>query len=378
MHLEGDDIGDEAWKVLKCQGKLKNIENLGAQIRLISSTLNELLQSYTEKPNKIDPHLTEFLTSVYTEPSWLDWNLIQQGQQLFKRYEVSALLGLLCYSLVGGFTSPRIVGVLYLSSDLSKSRDKVFRRLLETLEMVFSCMESPESLKPGIMNKGWVHSLRTRLIHSCVRVQLTSKSTWDKSKAGVPINQEDLISTLFTFSFNILKIMRFLGAPIQPEDEYAYLHTWRYIGYLIGISEKNNPCTSINNMLLVFTERIIPNISLADQSQSASGILARQVLEAASFRYPLNISYKLHSEYSRAFLGSDYANALGIEHSMYHRFIVWFSIFWLRFFNYFFVCRLDINSPTFQRMCSKHRYFLNYHLATPLREDDNDKNMKVE
>jgi len=376
MHLEGDTIGDDAWQALKCQGKLQGIENLGAQIRLINPTLHELLMNEKlEKEKVADPRLSIFLKSAYTEPSWLDWNLIEKGQQLFKRYEVSALLCLLCYSLVGGFTAPRIVNVLYLSSDLSKSRDLVFRRLLETLDMVFSCMESPEALKPGPMNRGWVHALRTRLVHSSVRVHLTSKPTWDTSKAGIPINQEDLISTLFTFSFNILKIMRFLGAPIHPVDEHAYLHTWRYIGYLIGIQEKNNPCISIDHMLQVFELRIVPNISLSDQSQSSSGILARQVLDAASSRHPLNISYKLHSEYARAFLGPEYANALGIERSLFHRLLVWISIFWLRFWNYFFASTLSIHSPTFHRMCTKHRYFLKYHLAKPVT-DGNEKDAK--
>lgn len=364
--MEGDDVGDDAWRALKSQSKLQNVEKMGAQIRLISSTLNDLFLTAADNHNKIDPRLEAFLEHSYKEPEWLDWALIRQGQQLFKRYEVSALLGLLCHSLVGGFTSPRIVGVLYLSSDLSKSRDRVFRRLLETLEMVFSCMESPESLKPGPANRGWVHSLRTRMVHSCVRVNLTSKPHWDKSKAGIPINQEDLISTLFTFSFNILKVMRFLGAPIQPADEHAYLHTWRYVGYLIGISEENNPCVSIKHIMHAFETRIAPNISLADQSQSPSGILARQVLDAASDRFPLNMSYKLHSEYARALLGTEFANALGIEQSWPHRLLAWCLICWLRFWNFVIASRISIKSPIFQKMCTKHRYFLNYHLAKPV------------
>lgn len=370
MHLEGDDLGDDAWKAFKGQGKLKATENLGACIRLISPTLDSLFQSDALPTVMLDQRVQSLLNEMNREPVWLDWDLIKRGQELFKRYEISALLGLLCYSLVGGFTSPRIVGVLYLSSDLSKSRDKTFRRLVETLDMVLSCMESPRSLKPGHLNPGWRHALRTRLIHSCVRVRLTSKPGWDKTKSGVPINQEDLICTLFTFSYNILKVMRFLGAPMSDVDEHAYLHTWRYIGYLIGIKEEYNPCTSIKNMDHVFENIIRPNLSFADQSQAPSGILARQVLHAASDRYPVNVSYPIHSEYARAFLGSQHADALGIEKFWFQRIIVWLSIWWLRFWSFCIVSRLSIDNPIFHRMCSKHKFFLNYHLAKVTGESE--------
>jgi hypothetical protein len=35
-----------------------------------------------------------------------------------------------------------------------------------------------------------------------------------------------------------------LQVPISPPDQDAFLHLWRYIGYLLGIRDEFNPCTS--------------------------------------------------------------------------------------------------------------------------------------
>ncbi len=61
----------------------------------------------------------------------------------------------------------------------------------------------------------------------CRRVQTTLR--------GVPINQEDLLGTLGTFTVTTFEVMEKLGVPWNDEAELAYLMLWDRVGELLGI-----------------------------------------------------------------------------------------------------------------------------------------------
>ena len=381
MHLDGDDVGDEAFNLFANRFKqlfaAPNTENLRVNLRLLTSRFDQIIKS--DDAENLDNSISRFLSICTKEPEWLDWKLVAHGQNVFKRYESSSLLGLLCYSLVGGFTAPRIVQVLFSASNLTKSRDVTYRRLLDTLEMVFNCMSSVESLQPGADNIGWKSVLRTRLIHSCIRVHLMNQSILGSKEFCIPINQEDLVCTLYTFSANILTVMKYFGAPLSEYDEYCYCHAWRYIGYLIGVKDEYNPCISVENLHKTYINIILPNLTFEDQSQLPSGKLARQVLDAASSRPPRYISYLILSELSRSLLGIERAHQLGIEKSLTHRIIVWLLIFCLRFWNYFIASRLNISNPIFHRLRQRHFEYLhlNLKLLKSSQSSEGKTNLKV-
>jgi len=70
-----------------------------------------------------------------------------------------------------------------------------------------------------------------------------SGGAWDVAAFGVPINQEDMAATLLAFSYNVLVgIEAIRGAPLPRADQAAYLHLWRYIGFLLGVDDEHNPC----------------------------------------------------------------------------------------------------------------------------------------
>ena len=54
-------------------------------------------------------------------------------------------------------------------------------------------------------------------------------------KLGLPINQEDLLGTLGTFTVTTFEVMEKLGVPWNDEAELAYLMLWDRVGELLGI-----------------------------------------------------------------------------------------------------------------------------------------------
>jgi len=54
---------------------------------------------------------------------------------------------------------------------------------------------------------------------------------------GVPVNQEDLLATLMTFTVIVFRALKRMGIDLTQEDQEAYLHLWAVAGDLLGITE---------------------------------------------------------------------------------------------------------------------------------------------
>ena len=112
-----------------------------------------------------DSRIAAFIESVSTVPEWLDYDLLIEGQTTFLSYSTSSMMGLLYYSLIGGFSAPKIISVLDKTGYLSRSGlDTTYKRLNETMDMVVDCLEEDNALKPEC--KGWYSVLKVRLLHA--------------------------------------------------------------------------------------------------------------------------------------------------------------------------------------------------------------------
>ena len=105
--------------------------------------------------------------------------------------------------------------------------------------MVMDCMIEG-SMTP--MNTGWRSAVSVRLMHAGVRTWLMDRGNWDVVQYGVPVNQEDMIVTQLAFTIVILLGLERAGltSHISDDDMNDYLHAWRYLGHLMGISEEHN------------------------------------------------------------------------------------------------------------------------------------------
>jgi hypothetical protein len=118
-----------------------------------------------------------------------------------------------------------------------------------------------------IWGKGFIAARKVRLLHASMRCMLLSPpasrprpgdpdrrpratrvgasaeaflnqaGAYDVIANGHPINQEDLAFTLMTFGYAIPRGLERWGCRLDAADREAFLHTWRLVGYLMGVEE---------------------------------------------------------------------------------------------------------------------------------------------
>jgi hypothetical protein len=243
MRKEGDILADD---VVSYLFEKHGISNINRNFDKITDDFIDSLLSNSLKDNK---YLTEpinlFQTQILTIPNWVDWKLVNKGQNLFLKHLSASSLGLLYFSLLGGFSAPKIVSVLDETGYLTKARDLTWRRLLETMQMVVSCVDiNDNTMKPG--NSGWKSVIKVRLLHARVRNNVKINNKFDVEENGIPINQEDMMGTLLSFSINIIETIEKVSGKLSLDEKNAYIHLWRYIGYIIGCKDEYNPLTDLN------------------------------------------------------------------------------------------------------------------------------------
>lgn len=89
---------------------------------------------------------------------------------------------------------------------------------------------------------------------------------------------------------------------------------WRYVGYLLGIREENNPCTSIARA--GGTQQSM-NVYLL-QPNDRSREVARHVLKSVAAYHFTKWNFLRHCQFTRFFLGRALADKLGIPFSFWH------------------------------------------------------------
>ena len=144
--------------------------------------------------------------------------------------------------------------MLALTSDLASSDMR--RRIAETAQMLMDIMDagprSPNTLEPG--GQGHLTVRGVRLLHAVVRDTILTSPvvthTCDEAVPrrwcaawGHPINQEDLLGTLLTFTVSVLNAMDRIGIPYDDDGAEGYVHAWCVVGAQLGIDPGLLPLT---------------------------------------------------------------------------------------------------------------------------------------
>jgi hypothetical protein len=185
LRYQCDQLADHALVVIEST----SIETKKPFATVLESYLNNSIRCNSE-------NVQNFLHQVYTVPVWVDWIELRRGQRVFLAHAASSSLSLLYLSLIGGFSAPKIVKVLECTSYLTSNEYFIYKRLLETMEMIVDCLEQ-DALLPG--HEGWMSVLKVRFLHAKVRRKIL-QSNFDIQTYGQPINEEDLIATQLAFS----------------------------------------------------------------------------------------------------------------------------------------------------------------------------------
>jgi len=286
-----------------------------------------------------DPSITSFVQMYSEVPEWVDWEKVRRGQEVFIRDLPACGMSLYYLSLVGGFSAPLITKVLRATGYLTSGRKQVVRRLADTSQMIFECL-MPDSLLPH--NKGWQSVLRVRFLHGQVRRRLKARPYWKEKEWGTPINQEDMVATLLAFSYNVLAGIELIhGKPVSADEQESYIHVWRYIGWLIGVDDLHNPCTSVDRAKAAL-ESIVMHLLEPDEDSRA---VARHLLQVP--RNGRGTAFRHHL--CRKFLGDKLADALKLP----------YSTFW-QAFTYVFLLFIRLYSLATRIPYLKNRFF-NFH-----------------
>jgi ER-bound oxygenase mpaB/B'/Rubber oxygenase, catalytic domain len=188
----------------------------------------------------------------HTPVAELDVDRLMDAQRLFASYgsEISGalLLAALPQSYAAQWASRALVASTRLQDDFR-------RRILGTSQFLVVVMRGAKS-KDDIeryWTKGddpydatlmvpWKACLAVRLYHAAIRKTLPPRDQRDQALTiqmgkhnDVPINQEDLLATLLTFTVTVFEVLERYGISWTVDDQRAYLEAWDLIGKHLGI-----------------------------------------------------------------------------------------------------------------------------------------------
>jgi hypothetical protein len=158
------------------------------------------------------------------------------GQRFFDQWDLEICTALFAASLPSAYAGWQGVGVLARASELAE-QETVARRIAETGQMLL------DITRPGALERGGVgyqRIIQVRMLHAAVRAVLLGRDApggrWPAAN-GVPVNQEDLLATLMTFTVIVFRALDRMGIDVTAKDQEAYLHLWAVAGHLLGITE---------------------------------------------------------------------------------------------------------------------------------------------
>lgn len=225
---------------LRADGDRAADELLQEAVRQSGRTSAEIL-SGLRQPTADMPSWLHDLLDVWVEqgpelPSWSDSALITAGQRFFDDYDLAICTALFTASLPSAYAGALGVGVLARASQLAES-GTVAQRIAETGQLLLDITQ-PAALEAG--GAGYLRIVQVRLLHAAVRAVLLGNDApggpWP-SAAGIPVNQQDLLATLATFTVIVFRALNRMGAVVAQSEQEAYLHLWAVVGELLGIAE---------------------------------------------------------------------------------------------------------------------------------------------
>jgi hypothetical protein len=219
-----------------------------------------LLLTWRRSPTGARPAQVRPGDPYWTTPAtYLDAHQLEVAHSLFAAYGGEIGASLLLASLPNAYAAAAGASVLAATGELNSSAR---RRIGETAQFVVDVLFPETSRVDELRAKGTFALIEplptegrgyrrvrtTRLTHAVIRELLLSRKGGDKwdptrssgvktrvTQVGLPINQEDLLGTLGTFTVTTFEVMEKLGVPWNDEAEHAYLMLWDRVGELLGI-----------------------------------------------------------------------------------------------------------------------------------------------
>ncbi len=213
---------------------------------MVEKALAEGVQAVPDAPESLRALFAEFETA----PSWLDWEKVDLGARVFRRY------GPQLYSFLGAITLDA-----YQENSVTKplaftgayTGESANRRFLETASF-WRDVSAPGGMHAG--GGGVRTAVRVRLMHVFVRKGLLRHPQWDLDAWGMPISQGDALLTLIAGSIAPGIGLKLMGYRATRAEIEAMLHFWRYVGHVMGVQPRWYPATVEEGLSLLFASFI--------------------------------------------------------------------------------------------------------------------------
>lgn len=174
--------------------------------------------------------LRDFFAAVDPVPDWVDFDLVDEGGRVARRFGRSAADVLLQLALIGSYRFDGPPRLLVETGGLLG--DSALRRIAETQKWA-TAVTAPGALRrPG---EGFRLTVQVRVMHALVNQAYERDGRWDTERWGLPVNQSDLASTLGLFNAVQLFGVRLLGVRVSRAESRAFMHLWKYVGHLMGV-----------------------------------------------------------------------------------------------------------------------------------------------
>jgi hypothetical protein len=171
----------------------------------------------------------------------------------------------------------------------------------------------PGGLKPG--GRGVRATMKVRVMHAIVRhmIRHDPRAVANpadpalQAKFGLPINQEDMVYTLMTFSYVVIEGFRTMGYDMTDRQRQGYIHCWNVVGFLMGIREELLPARFDD------AAELFEAIQRRQHGESVAGQkLTAALLGAVENALPGAHHDQLVSALARKLVGDATADSLGI------------------------------------------------------------------
>ncbi|AKF03128.1 oxygenase MpaB family protein [Sandaracinus amylolyticus] len=254
--------------------------------------------------------LVRLLDDVERDPEWLDWDLVEQGARVFRRWSTDVFRFAGAITLAA-YSESSVAKPLALTGAYAGASTK--HRFLETAAFWIAVSE-PGGLRPGA--GGRLSAMRVRMMHVFVRQRLLAHPEWDLDAWGVPISQADAMLTLMGGSFGPGLAMHAMGYRTSAREIEATMHFWRYVGHLMGVRPRWYPSSMREAAQLSF----VTFVKSAGRAGEDGKMLCRSYASAfapereGSFfaRMHGELEHRVHLGYTRFFLPPPIYRANGL------------------------------------------------------------------
>jgi ER-bound oxygenase mpaB/B'/Rubber oxygenase, catalytic domain len=177
--------------------------------------------------------VSEWLAADVSVPDWCDLALAREGQEVFQRWALPMCAALFCASLPFAYAAAEGATQLRLISDLAGRQ--VHKRLAETTQMLLDVHEPNRNAQLFASDSDAARTLRrVRLLHEYSRQKIIASHA-SVPMHSAPINQEDLLGTLLSFTVVVFDALERLGVQLSIQERSALLSLWALVGHHLGV-----------------------------------------------------------------------------------------------------------------------------------------------